>query len=278
MTGFSFRRADPAAGIPPLLMGVINVTPDSFSDGGDASTLETALQRAEALIAEGADIVDIGGESTRPGASEITDDDELARVLPVIVALRRAHPSIPISIDTYKARVAAAAMEAGATLINDVWGLSRDPDMARVAAESRAPLIVMHWEPDRPPDERLSDGIRRFFYTAIDRALSAGVAQDAICLDPGLGFAKTQVENYEILEWLPSLRVDDRPMLVGASRKSFIGRATGREAPKDRLPGTLAFHQLAVLKNGADILRAHDIAPHRDMLNVVITAKTGRLP
>ena len=277
MTGFSFRRADPAAGIPPLLMGVINVTPDSFSDGGDASTLETALQRAEALIAEGADIVDIGGESTRPGATEVTADDELARVLPVIVALRRAHPSIPISIDTYKARVAAAAVEAGATLINDVWGLSRDPDMARVAAESRAPLFVMHWEPNRPPDEHLPDGIRRFFGTAIDRALSAGVAEDAICLDPGLGFAKTQIENYEILERLPSLRVDDRPMLVGASRKSFIGRTTGREAPKDRLPGTLAFHQLAVL-NGADILRIHDIAPHRDMLNVVITAKTGRLP
>lgn len=277
MTGFSFRRADPAAGIPPLLMGVINVTPDSFSDGGDASTLETALQRAEDLIAEGADIIDIGGESTRPGASEITADDELARVLPVIMALRRAHPSIPISIDTYKARVAAAAMEAGATLINDVWGLSRDPDMARVAAESRAPLFVMHWEPNRPPDEHLPDGIRRFFGTAIDRALSAGVAEDAICLDPGLGFAKTQIENYEILEGLPGLRVTDRPILIGASRKSFIGRATGREAPKDRLSGTLAFHQLAVL-NGADILRAHDIAPHRDMLNVVITAKTGRLP
>ena len=277
MTGFSFRRADPAAGIPPLLMGVINVTPDSFSDGGDASTLETALQRAEALIAEGADIVDIGGESTRPGATEVTADDELARVLPVIVALRRAHPSIPISIDTYKARVAAAAVEAGATLINDVWGLSRDPDMARVAAESRAPLIVMHWEPNRPPDEHLPDGIRRFFGTAIDRALSAGVAEDAICLDPGLGFAKAQIENYEMLEGLPSLRVADRPILIGASRKSFIGRATGREAPKDRLPGTLAFHQLAVL-NGADILRVHDIAPHRDMLNVVIAAKTGRLP
>ena len=277
MTGFSFRRADPAAGIPPLLMGVINVTPDSFSDGGDASTLETALQRAEDLIAEGADIIDIGGESTRPGASEITADDELARVLPVIMALRLAHPYIPISIDTYKARVAAAAVEAGATLINDVWGLSRDPDMARVAAESDAPLIVMHWEPSRPPDEHLPDGIRRFFGTAIDRALSAGVAEDAICLDPGLGFAKTQIENYEILEGLPSLRVADGPILIGASRKSFIGRATGREAPKDRLSGTLAFHQLAVL-NGADILRVHDIAPHRDMLNVVIAAKTGRLP
>ena len=149
--------------------------------------------------------------------------------------------------------------------------------MARVAAESRAPLFVMHWEPNRPPDEHLPDGIRRFFGTAIDRALSAGVAEDAICLDPGLGFAKTQIENYEILEGLPGLRVTDRPILIGASRKSFIGRATGREAPKDRLSGTLAFHQLAVL-NGADILRAHDIAPHRDMLNVVITAKTGRLP
>lgn len=275
MTGFSFRRADPAAGIAPLVMGVINVTPDSFSDGGDAATLETAIMRAEALVAEGADILDIGGESTRPGADEISTDEECARVLPVVSAIRQAHPSVAISIDTYKARVAALAIAAGATMINDVWGLSRDPDMARVAAETKAPLIVMHWEPQRPVGETLFDGIRRFFRVAIDRALAAGVDDDAICLDPGLGFAKTQIENYEILEQLQNLRLDQRPMLIGASRKSFIGRATGREAPKDRLFGTLAFHQLAAL-NGADILRVHDVAPHRDVLGVLLAAKTGR--
>ncbi|MEO1199189.1 MAG: dihydropteroate synthase [Pseudomonadota bacterium] len=266
--------ADLAAGRGPALMGVINVTPDSFSDGGDAATTSQALGRAHALIAEGADIVDIGGESTRPGADEIDAQTEVARVLPVIARLRAADSKIAISIDSYKASVAEAALNAGADIINDVWTLRRDPDLARVASDHGAPIILSHWDPDRDRTKDVVGEVAAFLSHSVEIALSAGVRQDVIILDPGLGFAKDPAENYVLLDRLGDLKALGFPILIGASRKSFIGRATGREAPKARLAGTLAYHSMAAL-NGADILRAHDIAPHCDALAVLCAAKTG---
>ncbi len=267
-------RADLPSGRAPLLMGVVNVTPDSFSDGGDAETHEAALRRALDLISESADIVDIGGESTRPGADPVDAATETARVLPVIERLRTANPGIPISIDTYKASVADRALTAGADIVNDVWGLTRDPDIARVTADHQAPVIINHWDPERPRDGDVVAQIGDFFRRAIDQALTAGIAESDIVLDPGLGFTKAPSENYVILDRLDALSALGFPLLIGASRKSFIGRATGRAEPKDRLAGTLAYHTMAALK-GADILRAHDIGPHRDMLHVLAAARTG---
>ena len=251
----------------PFVMGIVNATPDSFSDGGLFLDAGAAIAQALLLADEGADLVDVGGESTRPGAAPVPDDEELGRVVPVIAALRaRAFP-LPISIDTRKAAVARAALDAGADLVNDVSGLA-DPSLARVVAEAGAPIVLMH---SRGTPEDMQ---RRAVYgdvvqevaaeleQALGRAAAAGIPRERTILDPGLGFAKTAEHNLVLLARLGELRALGRPILVGPSRKSFIGRIAGSAAPGDRLPGTLAAVTAAVVA-GAELVRVHDVAAAR---------------
>jgi dihydropteroate synthase len=249
-----------------LLMGVLNVTPDSFSDGGDFDEPRSALDRVRAMIDEGADIIDVGGESTRPGSAEVHVEDELARVMPVLDALR-GEIDWPVSIDTYKAIVARAAVDAGADIINDIWGLQRDPDMARVASDTGAAVILMHNRTEADASIDIVADVLNFLKRSLDIAADAGIRPDSIVLDPGIGFGKTWQQSIEVIAHLPDLAALGLPILLGASRKSFIGRLLGIETPKDRLNGTLAAH-LAGAATGARIIRAHDIKAHREALDV----------
>jgi dihydropteroate synthase len=238
-------------------MGVLNVTPDSFSDGGRFSDVERAGERARAIASEGADILDIGGESTRPGATPVSAEDELARVLPT---LRRAaaEVSCPISIDTYKAVVAERAIAAGARIVNDVWGLSRDPAMAGVVAAGGAALIVMHNRAAADGSIDILGEVLRFLASSLDVARRAGIDERRIAVDPGIGFGKTLEQNLILIAKLGVLRKRlGRPVLLGASRKSMIGRIFQSE-PAERVPGTIALHTAGVLA-GASIIRAHDV-------------------
>lgn len=259
------RSVLPDLGRRPLIMGILNVTPDSFSDGGRFATHEAALAQAARLVGEGADIIDIGGESTRPGHTEISPEEEIARVVPVIAAVAALH-DVPISIDTYKARTAEAAIAAGAVIINDVWGLQRDPAMAAVAAAHGVPVVAMHNRPTIDPALDIIADIKAFFARTLDLASRAGMASEAIILDPGIGFGKTPEQNLIALQRLAELKTFGCPILVGASRKSTIGLVTGRPAG-ERLAGSIAAHVLA-LAQGAGILRVHDVAPHRDACRI----------
>lgn len=245
------------------LMGIVNVTPDSFSDGGRFVAVDAALAQARQLVLEGADILDIGGESTRPGAQEVDDAEEMARVLPVIEALHREAPAQVISIDTSKATVARAACAAGASIINDVWGFSRDAGMAGVAAAFGAGAVLMHNRAEKDEDLDIVADMARFFEAALNRAIKAGVDEARIALDPGIGFGKTLTQNLAAIRAIPALKARfGRAVLLGVSRKSFLGLITGR-AVGERLPATLAADCFGVLA-GADILRVHDVAAHRD--------------
>lgn len=250
-----------------LVMGVVNVTPDSFSDGGVHLDPEAALAGALRMAVEGADLLDLGAESTRPGHAPIPAEEEWARLEPVLARLRdRAMP--PLSVDTSKAWVAERAVAAGASLINDVWGFRRDPDLGRVAAATGAAVILMHNREavDAALDiaAELVDALSR----SAETALRAGVAAERIVLDPGLGFGKTLDQNYQALAALPRLAALGFPVLVGASRKSMIARLFAPEPPPaERLPGTLGIHTAAVL-NGARIVRAHDVAAHVQAMRV----------
>ncbi|MBS7697995.1 MULTISPECIES: dihydropteroate synthase [unclassified Chelatococcus] len=255
----------PDLGRRPLIMGILNVTPDSFSDGGLFATHEAAVAQTARLVSEGADIVDVGGESTRPGHTEIPAEEEIARVIPVITAITARH-QLPISIDTYKARTAEAAIAAGASIINDIWGLQRDPAMAGVAAAHGLPVIAMHNREAIDPALDIIADIKAFFMRTLELADRAGVPRGNVILDPGIGFGKTPAQNLVALQRLRELRVLGCPLLVGASRKSTIGLVTGRPAG-ERLAGSLAAHVLA-LANGADIIRVHDVAPHRDACRI----------
>ncbi len=237
------------------VMGVVNVTPDSFSGDGLAGQLDAVVERARAMVAAGADLIDVGGESTRPGHIPVTAEEELRRVIPAIEALAKTI-SVPISIDTAKAVVAEAALAAGASLINDVRGLQSDPDMAPLAARAGVPVVIMH---DRKIEsaERLIPEIVRELARRIEHALAAGVAWEKIIIDPGFGFGKTPDLNLLLLRRLRELTVLGRPLLVGTSRKSMIGHVLGT-APGDRLEGTAATVTLAIA-NGADIVRVHDV-------------------
>jgi dihydropteroate synthase len=255
------------------LMGILNVTPDSFSDGGRFDAVPAALGQARRMLAEGADIIDIGGESTRPGADEVSAADELARVLPAIAALRADGIVAPISIDTYKAEVAEQAIAAGATIINDVHGLQREPELAAVAASRGVPLVVMHWDKARDASRDVMAEMARYFEVTLRIAEEAGVASSRIVLDPGFGFAKSLSENYEILRRLPELVALGFPVLVGTSRKSMIGRLL--DVPADeRLAGTVATSVLGYTA-GAHLFRVHDIRPNRDALRVAEAALYG---
>ena len=253
-----------------LVMGVLNVTPDSFSDGGLFAEFDAALRQAGTLVDEGADILDIGGESTRPGHAPLPAEEEQARVLPAIRALAPRLP-IPISIDTYKASTARLALAAGARIVNDVWGLQRDPDIAHVAAEHGAPVVVMHNRERADPSLDIMDEMRRFFERSLFIARAAGIPDRHIALDPGIGFGKSPEQHLEAIRRLPEIRALGFPVLVGISRKSILGRIAERDTPpRDRLHASVAAHVLAA-SLGADIVRVHDVAPHREALRVVDT-------
>ena len=258
-------------GRDPLVMGIINVTPDSFSDGGDFSAVDAAVAHAGALAAEGADILDIGGESTRPGSEDVPVQEELDRVMPVLDAL--AGIETPISIDTYKALVADQAVQAGAKIINDVWGLQRDPEIADVAAHHGVPVIAMHWDTERDTARDIIGEMKRWLEKSVDIALRAGVAKDRIILDPGFGFAKSFAENYSLLNRLDELHALGFPLLVGTSRKRMIGNLLD-VPPKERIAGTVATSVIGYLKGG-HIFRVHDVRPNRDALRVAAATLYG---
>ena len=247
-------------GGPTLVMGIVNVTPDSFSDGGRFADVEAAVFHGVRLVDEGAAILDVGGELTRPTAEPVAADVEKARVLPVVAALA-AGVAAPISIDTYKASVAAAAIEAGASIVNDVWGFQRDADMARVVAATGAAAVLMHNRAAVDPAIDIVADMLAFLSRSIDIALAAGVAEDKLWVDPGFGFGKTPEQNLIAVRRLGALKALGRPVLLGVSRKSTIGRVTGQTVAADRLAGSIAAG-LAGVAAGADVLRVHDVAPH----------------
>jgi dihydropteroate synthase len=258
----------------PLVMGVLNVTPDSFSDGGRFLDPAAAIAQAERLAAEGADILDIGAESSRPYGNAVTVplDEERARlapILPVVVGL-----GIPVSIDSMKAAVAAWALETGAAIVNDVWGLQRDPDMARVVAEHDAPVIVMHNRDAADPKIDIVADVTAFFERSLAIAARAGIARERIVLDPGIGFGKTPEQSLICIARLDAWRGFGLPLLVGASRKRFIHSVVPSE-PAERLGGSLAAHLLAV-ENGAAIIRVHDVAPTVQALAVAAAIRRAR--
>ena len=266
----------------PLIMGILNVTPDSFSDGGRFADAETALRRGLEMAAEGADLIDIGGESTRPGAPAVALQEELDRVLPVVEALRR-ESDIPLSIDTNKATVATAAIAAGAEFINDISGLQFDPKMAAAVADGGAGLFVMHtrgrpeqMQKDTDYPDLLSavvEGLRNSLTAAID----AGVAEEKLAVDPGIGFGKSAEGNLELLQRLGELHSLGRPVLLGTSRKGFIGRVTGRSEPTERLYGTLATVALGV-QQGVQLFRVHDVGPARDAARMAWAIRCAAMP
>ena len=264
-----------------LIMGIVNVTPDSFSDGGNFIDREKAVKHGETLLREGADIIDIGGESTRPGArvaadaaseisnhAAVTAEQELERVIPVITELKKTHPGIVISVDTYKAAVARVAIEAGAEIVNDVSGLLWDPQMAATIAQLKCGVVLMHMRgrPEEwrslPPPDHVVQLVSRELKDRADEALRAGVRRESIVLDPGFGFGKRFDENYPLICHFSDLQAAGFPLLAGTSRKSFLGR-TLREAGKDappqgRLFGTIAT-ETALILQGAHIVRTHDV-------------------
>ncbi len=263
-------------------MGVLNVTPDSFSDGGNYFAPDRALNQARHLLDEGADLLDIGGESTRPGAPPVSVQEELDRVLPVIEFLR-AESSVPLSIDTTKAVVAEAAMAAGANFINDISGLQFDEQMAEVAARTGAGLFVMH-TPGRPEVMQQNTGyidllgeVIDFLRQAAETAQAAGVARQAIAIDPGIGFGKSVVGNLQLIQQLDRLVATGYPVLLGPSRKSFIGQILHQQDPAQRLAGTLASVALGV-ERGAQIFRVHDVRPAREAALVAWAVREGELP
>ena len=257
----------------PLLMGVVNVTPDSFSDGGDFFTPRAAVDRAHQLVAEGADIIDIGGESTRPYAAPVPLDEELSRVLP-IVATVAAELSVPVSIDTSKARVAAEAVAAGAEIINDVTGLEGDPDMVRVAVESGAGICAMHMQgtpqtmQDRPTYAAVVNDILCYLRQRRDQLTAAGVLRERICLDPGIGFGKTHEHNILLLAHATEFHQLECPLLFGPSRKGFIGKLL-RDDQVDRTAGTVGV-VLALAQHGIQVVRVHDVAAVRQALRLFV--------
>lgn len=242
-----------------VIMGILNVTPDSFSDGGQWIDVGQAVSHAQQMIADGADIIDIGGESTRPGHAPVDTDEELRRVIPVIQALRNQVPNAILSIDTYKAQVADAALNAGANIINDVWGFLRDPDMARVAARHQAPSIVMHNQEGTEYEDLIHDVIRSL-RRSIRTAVAAGLPPELIIIDPGVGFGKTPLQNLDVMRDLAMLRVLGRPILLATSRKSTIGKVLGGLPVEERLEGTAATVALGIAQ-GAEIVRVHDVKP-----------------
>jgi dihydropteroate synthase len=251
------------------LMGVVNVTPDSFSDGGLYLDSEAAVAHGEKLVQDGADLLDVGGESTRPGAVEVDEAEELRRTEPVVAGLRG---KATVSIDTSKVRVAEAALDAGASIVNDVTALRGDPGMAALCAERKAGVVLMHMPgnprtmQDDPAYEDVVDEVKAFLAERMEVAVAAGVEEERVWLDPGIGFGKTLEHNLELLRRLGELRELGRPLVIGTSRKSFIGKVDG-SAVDQRDGGTIASSVLAAAE-GADVLRVHDVAEIADAMRV----------
>ncbi len=248
-----------------FVMGIVNVTPDSFSGDGLLATvaghrgaaLEAAVAQARRMADEGADIIDVGGESTRPGHEPVSEEEELTRVIPAVAAIHAALPILPISVDTAKPSVAAAAIDAGAVLLNDIWGVSPDDAMARLAAARGVPLILMHNRARAVYDDLVAE-VLADLRAALDRAMAAGVPRENLIVDPGFGFGKTPEHNLLILRELSALRALGQPILLGTSRKSTLGFVLGGVPPEDRLEATLATTALGIAA-GADIVRVHDV-------------------
>jgi dihydropteroate synthase len=259
-------------GPEPVLMGVLNVTPDSFSDGGEFFGVEPAVAQAEKMFDEGAQVIDVGGESTRPGSNPVSPEEELRRVLPVIQGMLSARPNSIVSIDTYRSSIAEAALDAGARAVNDVTALG-DPRMAGLMAERGCPIILMHMlgEPksmqQHPRYKDVVREVRDFLAERAQQAIRAGVEVENIILDPGIGFGKTLEHNLKLLKRLDSLVELGFPVLVGVSRKSFLGKITGSEDPKSRLFGTVAANVLAY-ERGASVFRVHDVRANKEALAV----------
>jgi dihydropteroate synthase len=261
-----------AAGRPALILGIVNVTPDSFSDGGRFLDRAAAVEHGLRLTAEGADLLDVGGESSRPDATPVPEAEELNRVIPVITDLA-ARTDVPISVDTHKAAVAAAALAAGARVVNDITGLCGDPKMSRVVAQAGAGVIVMHMQ-GTPQTMQVNptyvDVVREvgeFFEARLQVLAEAGIAGDGVVLDPGIGFGKTAAHNLELLARLEEFGRFGRPVCLGVSRKGFFGKLLGR--PKeDRLPASLAAACYALARGAAQLLRVHDVAATRDAVRL----------
>ncbi|HNW15124.1 MAG TPA: dihydropteroate synthase [bacterium] len=257
----------------PLIMGILNVTPDSFSDGGKFAKFENAVSHAEKMILDGADIVDIGGESTRPGAATVEESDEIKRVVPVIKAIREKFPSTAISIDTTKSRVAEAALDAGADIVNDISGLTFDTNMAVLAAERKAPVVIMHilgtpkTMQNNPVYDNFFTETLEFLNNSIEIALSKGVRENSIILDPGICFGKDLNHNIAIIKHLEVYHSFAMPLLAGVSRKSMIAKITGRDDPMERTAGTVSLNT-KLLEKGVAVIRVHDIKEAKDCVAV----------
>jgi dihydropteroate synthase len=249
----------------PLVMGVLNITPDSFSDGGHFLAPEKALAQAKRMAAEGADMIDVGAESTRPyGSQPISADEEIQRLRPILADV--AGLGIPVSIDSMKAIVVAWALDNGAAIANDVWGLQRDPDMARLVAERRCPVVIMHNRDSADPNIDIMADVADFFSRSLEIAAKAGISREYIALDPGIGFGKTPEQSMMALARLEQINTYGLPLLVGASRKRFIATVSPSE-PDQRLGGSIAAHLIAA-KAGAQIIRTHDVSETVQALRV----------
>ena len=275
----SFRNFSLDLSTRTRVMGILNVTPDSFTDGGTFFSKDTAVEHGLRMAEDGADIIDIGGESTRPGSDPVAFEEELRRTLPVIEALGKK-VAIPISVDTYKAAVARRAMDAGASMVNDVSGLRFDPGMAGVVAEYGVPVVIMHIRGTpknmqvNPEYEALIPEILDSLRVSIRIALGAGVREDKIIIDPGIGFGKTFEHNLQILRNLREFTLLEKPLLVGPSRKAFLGKILGNASPLERLEGTAAAVAISIL-NGANIVRVHDVKEMTKVARVADAIKKG---
>lgn len=254
-----------------LVMGILNVTPDSFSDGGDCLSSESAVKRAKEMIEKGADIIDIGGESSRPGSEPVTEEEEVKRIMPVIEALKDTC-TVPLSVDTYKSGVARKVLERGVSIINDITALNGDPQMGKVIAEYDAAVVLMHMKgkpkdmQEAPEYDDVVSEVALFLQEAINKAVSAGIDPGKIIIDPGIGFGKRLEDNLKILNRLEEFKSLGKPVLIGTSRKSFIGAITGKKE-KERNFGTAASISAAII-GGADIIRVHDVSQMRDVSTV----------
>lgn len=273
MRVWKHRGGSLALGSRPLVMGIVNTTPDSFSDGGQFNTVDLAVARAERLLAEGADILDIGGESSRPGAAAVSTDEELARVLPVVTRLA-GRPGVVVSADTTKAAVAKACLEAGAAIINDISAATFDPGMVETVRQFRAGLVIMHMRgtprtmQQNPTYADVVAEVREYLAERLRVLREAGIDPSQIVLDPGIGFGKTIDHNLRLIRELGTLSSLDCPVLLGVSRKGFIGQITGKSV-EERLAGSLAVACHAAVMNTAGIIRVHDVGPTVDALRMI---------
>lgn len=263
------------------IMGILNVTPDSFSEGGQYFDKAVAVRRAYQMVEEGADIIDIGGESTRPGSEPVPLEEEINRTIPVIKEIAK-DVKVPISIDTYKAEVAKKALDAGASVVNDISGLRFDPEMPKVVSQYKVPVVIMHIKGNpktmqkEPVYEALIPEIMDYLRMSIRLAVKFGIAEDKIIIDPGIGFGKTFDHNLEIIKNLHEFTLLEKPLLVGVSRKAFIGKILGDAPASERLEGTAAAVAISIL-NGANIIRVHDVKEMKKVALVADAIKKGRI-